>query len=39
MKEFNIKITDTEVYINDKLQYFACPMDKENKEDYNKSII
>lgn len=33
MKEFNIKITDTDVYINGKLQYFSCPMDKENKED------
>lgn len=33
MKEFNIKITDTEVYINGKLQYFSCPMDKESKDD------
>lgn len=40
MKEFNIKITDTEVYINGKLQYFSCPMDKENKEDdLNKKAI
>ena len=40
MKEFNIKITDTEVYINDELQHFACPMDKENKEDdLNKKAI
>lgn len=33
MKEFTIKITDTEVYINGKLQHFAYPMDKESKED------
>ena len=33
MKEFNIKITDAEVYINGELQYFSCPMDKDNKED------
>lgn len=33
MKEFNIKITDTDVYINGKLQYFSCLMDKENHED------
>ena len=33
MKEFNIKITDTAVYINGEFQYFSCPMDKENKED------
>lgn len=33
MKEFNIKITDDEVYINGKLQYFSCLMDKENHED------
>lgn len=33
MKEYNIKITDTDVYINDKLAYFSCKMDKENKED------
>lgn len=33
MKEFNIKITDTDVYINGKLQYCSCPMDKENHED------
>lgn len=40
MKEFNIKITDTDVYINGKLQYFSCPMDKENKEDdLNKKAI
>ena len=40
MKEFNIKITDTEVYLNGKLQYFSCPMDKENKEDdLNKKAI
>lgn len=40
MKEFNIKITNTEVYINGELQYFSCPMDKENKEDdLNKKAI
>ena len=33
MKEFNIKITDTEVYINDKLYEFSTLMDKENHED------
>ena len=40
MKEFNIKITDTEVYINDKLCECAYPMDKESKEDdLNKRAI
>ena len=40
MKEFNIKITDTEVYINGKIRYFDCPMDTENKEDdLNKKAI
>ena len=40
MKEFNIRITDTDVYINGELQYFACPMDKEDKEDdLNKKAI
>lgn len=33
MKEFNIKITDTEVYINGKLCECAYPMDKDNHED------
>ena len=33
MKEFNIKITDTDVYINDKLCEFSTLMDKENHED------
>jgi hypothetical protein len=33
MKEFNIKITDTDVYINGKLQYFSTKMDTENHED------
>ena len=33
MKIFNIKITDTDVYINDKLCSFAEKMDKENHED------
>ena len=40
MKEFNIKITDTDVYINGKLCDFASEMDKENKEDdLNKKAI
>ncbi len=41
MKEFIIKITDdSNVYINDKLCEFSCPMDKENKEDdLNKRAI
>lgn len=40
MKEFNIKITDTEVYINGELQYFSCPMDKEDKDvDMDKKAI
>ena len=33
MKEFNIKITDSEVYINDELHEFAYDMDKDDKED------
>jgi hypothetical protein len=40
MKEFNIKIMDGDVYINDKLHEFDYPMDKENKEDdLNKRAI
>lgn len=40
MKEWNIKITDTDVYINGELQYFAMPMDKEDKEtDLNKKVL
>ena len=40
MKEWNIKITDTDVYINGQLQYFAAPMDKEDKEtDLNKKAL
>ena len=40
MKEFNIKITDTEIYINGKLCECAHPMDKENHEDdLNKRAI
>ena len=40
MKEFNIKITDTDVYINGKLQYFSTKMDKENHEDdLNKKVF
>ena len=33
MKQFVVKITDTDVYINDRLCEFAMPMDKENHED------
>ena len=33
MKQYNIKITDTDVYINDKLCEFEMPMDKESHED------
>jgi hypothetical protein len=33
MKKFNIKITDTDVYINDRLCEFACDMDKNDHED------
>ena len=33
MKEWNIKITDNDVYINGELQYFSTLMDKENHED------
>ena len=33
MRQFAIKITDDEVYINDKLCECAMPMDKENRED------
>ena len=40
MKQFTIKITDNEVYINDKLCECAMPMDKENHEDdLNKRAI
>lgn len=33
MKLYTIKITDTDVYINDELCECAYPMDKENQED------
>jgi len=33
MKEFNIKITDNEVYINGKLCECAYPMNKDDHED------
>ena len=33
MKDFNIKITDANVYIDGELQYFSSKMDKENHED------
>ena len=33
MKEYNIKITDNDVYINGKLCECLLPMDKENHED------
>lgn len=40
MKEFTIKITDNDVYINGRLCYFAAKMDKENHEDdLNKKAI
>ena len=40
MKEWNIKITDTDVYVNGEHQYFAMPMDKEDKEtDLNKKAL
>lgn len=40
MKEFTIKITDNDVYINGKLCYFAAKMDIENHEDdLNKKAI
>lgn len=40
MKEWNIKITDTDVYINGELQYFSMSMDKEDKEtDLNKKTL
>ena len=40
MKEWSVKITDTDVYINGELQHFAMPMDKEDKEtDLNKKAI
>lgn len=33
MKEYVVKITDTDVYINGELKYFSAKMDKENHED------
>lgn len=40
MKEYIIKITDNEVYINGKLHHFAASMDKEDKQDdLNKKAI
>ena len=33
MKEWNIKIIDNQVYINDKLHNFAYDMDSGDKED------
>ena len=40
MKQYTIKITDTHVYINDKLCECALPMDKENtQDDLNKRAI
>ena len=32
MKEWNIKITDTDVYINGERRCCAMPMDKEDKD-------
>ena len=40
MKEFVIKITDANVYINDKLCYFSRKMDKEDQtDDLNKKAL
>lgn len=40
MKQFTIKITDTDVYINNQLCKCDYPMDKENREDdLNKRAI
>ena len=40
MKLYTIKITDTDVYINDEVYECAYPMDKENQEDdLNKRAI
>ena len=40
MKQYNIVITDTEVYINDKLCECEMPMDKKNhKLDLDKRAI
>ena len=40
MKEYAIKITDTDVYINGKIQYFSKRMDLENhKDDLNKKAL
>ena len=33
MKKFVVEITDSDVYINGELHYFAALMDKENKDD------
>ena len=40
MKQYIIKITGTDVYINGKIHYFGTDMDKENKvDDLNKKAI
>ena len=40
MKKFTIEITDTDVFVNEKLYEFANKMDKENHEDdMNKKAI
>lgn len=40
MKEWNVKITDADVYINGELHRFEMPMDKEDKEaDLNKKAL
>lgn len=40
MKEYIVKITDADVYINGELKYFSRPMDEENKEiDLNKKAL
>lgn len=40
MKKFTIEITDTDVYINGKLQCFSTKMDNGDPEDYlNKKAL
>lgn len=40
MKEWNIKITDTDVYINGELHHFDLPMDKvDKKADLDKKAL
>ena len=40
MKEYTIKITDTDIYINGKIQYFSKRMDLEDhRDDLNKKAL